>query len=270
MNFEKIDLSKIPLSYNRNKYLYNFYKLFSKAHLYNSDYKKADFYFEKHLKVIDNRKNSSNNINSKFKELEIDKYMKELDIVKGEKYSQKNIFILTFILFSSLIIITIWHAYYQKQKNKLKLKTLLEKVVNIEESTKTSKLKIKKKLELDINETTVNQVLTQISKLEKIKFYLKPTCTLVTMSKEINTNTTYLSKIINHHFQKSFNSYINELRINYVLIRIREDKIFRRYSIQSIANEIGFKSKESFNSAFKKQIGVLPSYFIEQIKKSNT
>jgi AraC-like DNA-binding protein len=88
------------------------------------------------------------------------------------------------------------------------------------------------------------------------------------MSKEIQTNTSYLSKIINHHYQKSFSSYINELRINYVLIRIREDKLFRRYSIQSMANDIGFKSKESFNSAFKKHTGILPSYFVKQIEKT--
>jgi len=91
-------------------------------------------------------------------------------------------------------------------------------------------------------------------------------CSLSSMAKKINTNTTYLSKVINSHFKKSFNAYINELRINYVLTRLKEDKLFRRYTIQSIANDIGFKSKESFNKAFRIQTGILPSYYIKQLE----
>ncbi len=87
------------------------------------------------------------------------------------------------------------------------------------------------------------------------------------MAEEIKTNTTYLSKIINSLYQKKFTAYINDLRIDYVLDRLKNDKLFRRYSIQSIANEIGFKSKESINSAFKNRIGVLPSKLIRALEQ---
>jgi AraC-like DNA-binding protein len=40
-----------------------------------------------------------------------------------------------------------------------------------------------------------------------------------------------------------------------------KDEKFKNYSIMGIANEVGFKSKSSFNTTFKKIYGVTPSEF---------
>jgi len=83
----------------------------------------------------------------------------------------------------------------------------------------------------------------------------------------MQTNPNYLSKIINHYHQKNFRAYLREIRINYVISELKNNKKFRLYSIKGIAEEIGFKGAESFSKAFHEKTGLYPSYFI---KKLNT
>jgi AraC-like DNA-binding protein len=114
----------------------------------------------------------------------------------------------------------------------------------------------------------VGRIIRGLDKLEDEKYFLKMDCTASNLAKKINTNTTYLSKIINTYYQKNFTEYINDLRIEFALNRLKNDKLYGQYSILAIANEIGFKSKESFNSAFKKRTGVLPSSLIKALNNS--
>jgi AraC-like DNA-binding protein len=55
------------------------------------------------------------------------------------------------------------------------------------------------------------------------------------------------------------------LRIDYAVLQIRDDKK-RNYTIQALALEFGFTSAESFSSAFFKNTGIKPTYYIEQLK----
>ncbi|MBL7937270.1 MAG: helix-turn-helix transcriptional regulator, partial [Bacteroidia bacterium] len=41
------------------------------------------------------------------------------------------------------------------------------------------------------------------------------------------------------------------------------DEKYKNYTIEAHGNEVGFKSKSSFNLAFKKHVGVTPSEFIK-------
>ena len=102
--------------------------------------------------------------------------------------------------------------------------------------------------------------------MEKQEYFLKQDCNSYNVAKKINTNTSYLSKVINSHFGKNFNTYINDLRINYTIVRLKDDVIFRSYSIQSIAEEVGYKSADSFTKYFKKDTGLNPSFYIKNIK----
>lgn len=83
------------------------------------------------------------------------------------------------------------------------------------------------------------------------------------MQKKLETNSTYLSKTINQYKNKNFSQYINDLRIEDTITRLREDKKFRNYSIKAIAEEVGFSNSESFSKAFFKKTGYQPSYFIK-------
>ncbi len=183
---------------------------------------------------------------------------KEIQKLNAEKKESNNYLLIIISIFSIVIISFVLINLKTKQKNKQKLKILLAKVSKNEKTETTLKLK----------DSEINRIIKNLTQLEKQHFYLKTDCTAANLAKKLETNSTYLSKTINSYYQKNFTKYINDLRINYAIERLRSDKFFRRYSILSIANEIGFKSKESFNSAFKVKTGILPSFFIKEINKN--
>lgn len=119
-----------------------------------------------------------------------------------------------------------------------------------------------------ITDEKTKVILQKLEKLENAHFFIHINCTLHSTAKKLKTNTTYLSKIINTHKQKSFNEYLNELRIGYALQQIKENTQFRNYTISAIAKELGYKSANTFTNAFKKQTGINPSFYIKQIEKS--
>ena len=118
-----------------------------------------------------------------------------------------------------------------------------------------------------IDDEKLTALLEKIDQLEVEHYFLRVDCTLTTMAKKLKTNATYLSKIINTHKEKNFSSYINDLRIDFVVNRLRQDPVFRKYKIKAIAQEVGFKSAESFAKSFYKRTGLYPSYFLKQLER---
>ncbi|WP_438426364.1 helix-turn-helix domain-containing protein [Aquimarina macrocephali] len=179
---------------------------------------------------------------------------------KDVKYS----IIVVLILLISLIMIG--GLFYRKQKmNKTIFDDLMDKISNLESKRRTETMDSKDGVkEIIIDDEKINNVLKRLNRLEDQEYFLKSDCSLSTMAKKVKTNTTYLSKIIKIHKEKSFNDYINDLRIEYALKRLKNDKKFRSFSIKSIASEIGYKSDNSFTKHFKSKTGLNPSYYIKK------
>ncbi|OFI34930.1 hypothetical protein BFC17_15300 [Alteromonas lipolytica] len=70
-----------------------------------------------------------------------------------------------------------------------------------------------------------------------------------------------ISRAINLNANKSFNEYINDLRVDYVCNILRSGA---QKSITDLAFEAGFSSKAVFNRAFKQVTGMTPSRFKNQ------
>lgn len=104
-------------------------------------------------------------------------------------------------------------------------------------------------------------IFNQISELiENSKLYLEPDISLAKLSKLIGKSPQQTSAIINQYAQRNFNDYINFYRIQEAkkLLRTTEKD---KFTISSIAFDMGFSSLSSFNSAFKKIEGTTPSAF---------
>lgn len=92
--------------------------------------------------------------------------------------------------------------------------------------------------------------------------------TLSSLSTLLDTNSKYLSHVINRHKGKDFNSYINELRIFYIINKIKNDTVYVNYKISYLAQESGFSSHSKFSAVFKTIIGLPPTVFLEQYQAS--
>ncbi|WP_299258616.1 helix-turn-helix domain-containing protein [uncultured Aquimarina sp.] len=181
--------------------------------------------------------------------------------IKQEYYKELIFYILLVV---SLILIFFVFKYFQKQKsNTQQFNQLIEKINSLESKEKNIPQTV------IINDEKVNAVLEGLHKLENQEYFLNTDCDLRSMSKKVKTNTTYLSKIIKTHKADSFNDYINDLRIEYALKRLKNDKKFRSFSVKSIALDIGYKTDNSFTKHFKSKTGLNPSYYIKKINNQD-
>ncbi|CAN5644033.1 helix-turn-helix domain-containing protein [soil metagenome] len=96
--------------------------------------------------------------------------------------------------------------------------------------------------------------------MDETKIFTNSELKLALFAEQLGLPSHQVSKLINEKFGKSFNDYINEYRVKEFINRVN-DKDFQNLSIYGVALEVGFNSKSSFNSAFKKITGKTPSTF---------
>ena len=121
----------------------------------------------------------------------------------------------------------------------------------------------------DLPDEVVQSILERLTRFETSHKFTNKQYTLSSLAKELHTNSAYLSKIINAEKKTSFAHYMNKLRIDYAIEKLKEDSLLRSYTIKAIANEFGFNTAQSFSNAFYKQTGIYPSFFIKQLEKES-
>ena len=104
-----------------------------------------------------------------------------------------------------------------------------------------------------------------IAYMKNDKPYLFSDINLDDVSQKLNTNRTYLSKLINEHFNKNFNDFINEFRIK-TARQILADHGKNHISIEGVGQMAGFNSRSNFFTCFKKYTGISPSFFRQSIE----
>lgn len=290
---QAIILLKRNLNYEHSpEQLYNYYHLMANSYEAIDSITLSNLFNQKSLK--EKEKVSQ----KKLKTLDTihEVFMKE-EIEERERQERNKLFwIISCIVFIVLCILVICKLRLNQRQNQNRFDDLMLKIKDYEaqNSKAKSKEKItvksiteKKDIELEeekllidnetisdsgdnsyiIDDEKIEEILSKINKLEEKQYYLRQDCTLPNMAKKLKTNTSYLSKIINTHLNKSFSTYINELRINYVVIELKNNKRLRSYSIKGVAEEIGYKNGDSFARAFKASTGITPSVYIKKINE---
>ena len=207
------------------------------------------------------------NINEKYDVVELisekEKLIKQLEEDKFLKQETIVVLIL-FLVFISLIAI---YGFWRSHTNKKRFLEVLEHQKNKERTMVTSKeaIQAKNKTEIDVPEDIVSGVLHKLEEFEKAAKFSEKQYTLNELAKELDTNSTYLSKIINTYKHVNFANYMNNLRIDFAIDQLTKNKALRSYTVEAIALEMGFKKAQSFSTAFHKKTGIYPSYFIKKL-----
>ena len=98
---------------------------------------------------------------------------------------------------------------------------------------------------------------------EKEKPYLNPGVKIIDVADYLNTNKSYLSKIINAHFRKNFSQFINWYRVRESMdIFVKNNSI----DIATMAYKSGFKSLTTFNTSFTRYTGMTPGEWCKKYK----
>lgn len=154
------------------------------------------------------------------------------------------------IVFLYNTFICLWFINY--------LKTNYAKLKNKNVETKiyfNKKTNNNKKLPLNKIDKIINDVNCEI---KNNKHFLKQNYSLSDLEKEMKINRIYLSKAMNY-YGITFNDLINHCRIKEAKILL-ENK--QNLTIEHIAYSVGYKSKTTFNTHFKKILGLTPKEYI--------
>ncbi|MCK8523748.1 helix-turn-helix domain-containing protein [Aquimarina sp. D1M17] len=247
---------------SRNIRVLEIYRLLIDCYVAIDKKEESIFWLQKLIKLQDQFQDEKNKTVSKLHHKTTEELAKQIMALENQKKKEKQYKEYTFIslLFVFVLLVVFIFKFIKKQKkNNVVFQQLITKINSLE----TKEVHTPKNL--IITDEKVQSILNGLIKLEKQEYFLHTECDLRSMAKKVKTNTTYLSKIIKEHKAKSFNDYINDLRIEYVLKRLKNDRKFRSFSIKSIALEIGYKTDKSFTKHFKAKTGLNPSYYIKKI-----
>ncbi len=257
-------------------------KLLSDVYTGMEDYKKSLSYYKLFCEVNDSLFNekSSNHITdikviyeTKKKEAEIEilnaeNELKDLKLEETKKWNIALIIGILVILLFSIIF------FFQKVNLKRASKILVQKNLEIIESEKQNppnNFTPSSKNQAKYTGSTMSSeqeedIFNLISDaFENQKVYLQQDLTVTSLADKLNTNKTYISQVINERFYQNFSSFVNDYRIKEARRLLSEEENWN-LTIEAIANNVGFKSKSAFNTAFKKFTGITPSYFLDSIK----
>ncbi|AZA76250.1 AraC family transcriptional regulator [Chryseobacterium sp. G0186] len=98
--------------------------------------------------------------------------------------------------------------------------------------------------------------------METEKPYLDDKLTLQKLAEQTNMPEKQLSLLINQYTGKHFFDFINEFRINNAKELLKDQP---QLTVLEILYEVGFNSKSSFYTAFKKETGVTPTDYRKSI-----
>ena len=132
-----------------------------------------------------------------------------------------------------------------------------------------SKLKLVSDLILEektIEPETLNEDLLKLKKyMTDEKPFLNPDLKIQDISKEMNVPVRELSVLINHQLGQHFYDFVNTYRIENAM-EILKDSSKSKVTILEILYEVGFNSKSSFNTAFKKHTGNTPTEYRKSLQ----
>ena len=177
-----------------------------------------------------------------------------------EKVNKSNTFkiYLYSIILSCIILLSII-IYYGRKRPIQSSNNNEQKSLNKENASGV-------KMEIELQPSIVEEILRKLDEFENSAGFLRKELKMSNMATFLNTNSTYLSKVINKEKGKNFATYVNDLRIEYCLNLLISETKYRSYTLNALAREVGFKNAQSFSSAFLRLKGVKPINFIENLK----
>ncbi len=126
-----------------------------------------------------------------------------------------------------------------------------------------SKPVLEKYINKKIDGAVANRLLRELDNLMlSKKVFTDPALKLKTVAEQLNIPSHQLSQLLNDNLGKGFKPFINEHRIKAACQLLGTN---HQMSLEGIGYEVGFRSKSTFFTTFKKLMNVTPSQYKEQV-----
>ncbi len=195
---------------------------------------------------------------------------------------------LTIIVISLLLILLIVLSFLLFRNNR-KLQfahsTLLQKTRELQQQEKKNELLLSRLIDNKSAEPTTTTgntptatfsmeneqmkvLLAKIMKvMDDIKVITKPDFSLNSLAEAVESNTKYVSLIINETYGKNFKTLLNERRIREACRRFSDKDNYGNMTIQAVYEGVGYTNAVSFIRAFKKVNGMTPSEYLKIVSQ---
>ena len=118
-----------------------------------------------------------------------------------------------------------------------------------------------------LSEKEANEVIDALKKyMQEQQAYLNVDLKQSEVAAAIGYPTYLLSAIFTHYLKIGYYDFINSYRVEQFKQSVSEGK-HKKYTLVTLAEKCGFKSKASFFRAFKKFTGTTPNEYIQQFDK---
>ncbi len=110
-----------------------------------------------------------------------------------------------------------------------------------------------------------NQLENLTKEIKEKKLFTKISLKLDELADHFNITPKGLSFLLNQGTNKNFYDFINELRIEEFKKKLTDPEA-QNYTIQSLAEESGFKSRSTYNALFKKYVNMTPNEYKDKFQ----
>lgn len=181
-------------------------------------------------------------------------FIRQLHEVESQAKSYRNATLWFTIIIGVLVVLMIVGTYmWYRKRNK-------ESDTSISETKPTVKYE-----NCPLKESTKQEIANKIAQIltENDVIYNQDFC-LIQLAEMCNTQSKYVSQVINECYEQNFTSLVNSLRIKEACRRIKDKENYGTWTLEGISQSVGFKSRVTFYNAFKKYVGINPSEYMEK------
>lgn len=161
-----------------------------------------------------------------------------------------------------LVIVCLISGYIYLQNKKLNkaYKALVEKNLEIKNFREQDKIKDTSQAAAG-SDDLFDKILAV---MEDTALICSPEFSVGKLAVAVGSNATYVSRAIKNATDKSFRSFLNGYRVREAQ-RIFSDSDSVRYTVESVALRVGFKSRNTFHDVFKEITGVAPGFYMKSL-----
>jgi AraC-like DNA-binding protein len=195
-------------------------------------------------------------------------------IAQQQEIRMQRITIFSLISICTLIatLLILLYLFYQKKlRHQIQIIRQHEELSNYvrkgQQPPTEKSVEIDEPTEPDERSKTLLTALDQLFESEKL--YRTMDLDIVEVADKLNTNRTYLSKVINQYHQKNFPDYVNYYRIEEAkeMFKAQLKGKLAHYTNETIAEKVGFGSSAQFYRAFSKVVGVTSGEYKKTVMK---
>lgn len=197
--------------------------------------------------------------------------------VYEKELKESRILVMTVVFIAVLIVLTSTYLFVLYRRRNRMNRSLIERYERVSDMMEgsrsvqeTNMLIGQKSGEDGVCDDELSKEKELFDKVYKLvvfgKFYLRNDISLDLIAENLNTNRSYVSKVINKFTGMNFFNYINMLRVKEAT-RILSDKNDDT-PLKMLYCQLGYNSVSAFYRAFQKETGFSPSKYRSNIRKS--